>query len=186
VGTNWDAGLIYWKDHAPSPTVRYSLLHLHPFVQVIELPASDRHPARSVGLHVSFGLHTFTRAIGAYDGGHELYGDNRETRTFCATRYKRSGQGSDPLPRPSRTHAPRHHSATAAVMQRLENAKPRLRRGFVSPDPLTSHRGGPLGRRAYTEPAFVHEGSVCLKGSRDKSHCAIRDGLLGQFAKSLN
>jgi hypothetical protein len=90
VGTSWDAGLIYWKDHAPSPAVRYSLLHLHPFVQVIELCATDRLPARSVGLYVSFGLHTFTRAIEPYDGPHELYGDNREIRTFCATRYSRS------------------------------------------------------------------------------------------------
>jgi hypothetical protein len=84
--------LIYWKDHTPRAGVRYSLLHLHPFVQVIELSATDRQPARYVGLHVSFGLHTFTRAIGPFDGPHELYRDNRETRTFCSARYERSVQ----------------------------------------------------------------------------------------------
>ncbi|HZT01233.1 MAG TPA: hypothetical protein VFA39_03075 [Steroidobacteraceae bacterium] len=90
MGINWNSGLIYWKDHTPRPSVRYSLAHLHPFIQVIELPATDRHPARSVGLHVSFGLHTFTRAVELHDGDDELYGDNREVRTFCPARYKRS------------------------------------------------------------------------------------------------
>jgi hypothetical protein len=90
MGTNWDSGLIYWKDHTPSPAVRYSLAHLHPFIQVIELPTTDRHPARSVGLHVSFGLHTFTHAVELHDGDDELYEDNREVRTFCPARYKRS------------------------------------------------------------------------------------------------
>jgi hypothetical protein len=55
---------------------------LHPFIQVIELPATGRHPARSVGLRVSFGLHTFTRAVELHDGDDELYKDNREVRTF--------------------------------------------------------------------------------------------------------
>jgi hypothetical protein len=90
VGSNWNSGLIYWKDHTPRLAVRYPLTHLHPFIQVIKLPATDRHPARSVGLHVSFGLHTFTRAVELCDGDHELYRDNREVRTFCPTRYKRS------------------------------------------------------------------------------------------------
>ena len=90
MGTNWDSGLIYWKDHTPSPAVRYSLAHLYPFIQVIELPATDRHPARAVGLYVSFGLHTFTRAVELHDGDDELYEDNREVRTFCPARYKRS------------------------------------------------------------------------------------------------
>ena len=90
MGINWNSGLIYWKDHTPSPAVRYTLAHLHPFVQAIELPATDRHPARSVGLHVSFGLHTFTRAVELHDGDDELYRDNREVRAFCPTRYRRS------------------------------------------------------------------------------------------------
>lgn len=90
VSTNWNSGLIYWKDHTPSAALRYSLAHLHPFVQAIELPAADRHPARSIGLYVSFGLHTFTRAVEPTDRDHELYGDNREVRAFCPRRYKRS------------------------------------------------------------------------------------------------
>lgn len=41
-------------------------------------------------LHVSFGLHTFTRAVEAHDRDEDLYRDNREVRAFCAARYKRS------------------------------------------------------------------------------------------------
>jgi hypothetical protein len=90
MGVNWDAGLIYWKDHVPSRLECYSLAHLHPFIQAVELPVTGRHPARSVRLHVSFGLHTFTRSIERYDGDHELYRDNREVRTFCKARHARS------------------------------------------------------------------------------------------------
>ena len=32
MGTNWNSGLIYWKDHTPSRGARYSLAHLHPFL----------------------------------------------------------------------------------------------------------------------------------------------------------
>jgi hypothetical protein len=77
MGINWDSGLLYWKDHAPSATEHYTLSHLHPFVQRIEFAATDKHPTFSVRLYVSFGLHTFTRAIGAHDGDHEIYRDNR-------------------------------------------------------------------------------------------------------------
>jgi hypothetical protein len=90
MGVNWDSGLIYWKNHSPGATERYSLSHLHPFVQPIELAGTDKHPARTAQLHVSFGLHTFTRSIEAHDGDHEFYRDNREVRTFCPTRYQRS------------------------------------------------------------------------------------------------
>lgn len=90
MGVNWDSGLIYWKDHTPSASERYSLSHLHPFIQAIDLPASAKHPARNVQLHVSFGLHTFTRAIELRDSDEQLYRDNREVRTFCPERYARS------------------------------------------------------------------------------------------------
>lgn len=90
MGVNWDSGLIYWKDHRPSAFEHYSLSHLHPFIQPLELPASAKHPARNVQLHVSFGLHTFTRAIELQDGDHQLYRDNREVRTFCPERHARS------------------------------------------------------------------------------------------------
>jgi hypothetical protein len=90
VGTNWDAGLLYWRDYAPRPAERYSLTHLHPFIQQIELATTERHSARVVQLHVSFGLHTFTRAVEAHDRKEGLYRDNREVRAFCPARYKRS------------------------------------------------------------------------------------------------
>ena len=90
MGTNWNSGLLCWKDHRPNATERYSLSHLHPFVRQIELAETNRHAARTVDLHVSFGLHTFTRATEAHDGSHELYQDNREVRTFCTERYRRS------------------------------------------------------------------------------------------------
>lgn len=90
MGVNWDAGLIYWKDHTPSAFERYSLSHLHPFIQKIELSAYAKYPAANVQLYVSFGLHTFTRAIELRDDGGQLYRDNREVRTFCPERHARS------------------------------------------------------------------------------------------------
>ena len=90
MGVNWDSGVLFWKDHAPSDTEHYTLSHLHPFRQRIELAATGKHPARVVDLFLCFGLHTFTRATGPDDGSHQLYRDNRETRTFCPTRHRRS------------------------------------------------------------------------------------------------
>jgi hypothetical protein len=90
MGVNWDSGLIYWKDHVPSPTERYALAHLHPFIRSLELSATEKHPSRIVQLYVSFGLHTFTRAMQANDCNHELYRDNREVRSFCPERYASS------------------------------------------------------------------------------------------------
>jgi hypothetical protein len=90
MGVNWDSGMIYWKDHTRGSVERYSLSHLHPFIRQIELPAVSKHATRTIRLHVSFGLHTFTRSIEPRDDDRGLYGDNREIRTFCAMRYKRS------------------------------------------------------------------------------------------------
>lgn len=90
MGVNWDSGLIYWKDHESGTGKRYPLSHLNPFIQPIVLLATSKHPARTAQLHVSFGLHTFTRASESHDESHELYRDNRETRTFCLARYERS------------------------------------------------------------------------------------------------
>jgi hypothetical protein len=90
MGVNWDSGLLYWKDHVPSASERYSLSHLHPLVRQMELTATNKHSARVVQLHVSFGLHTFTRSVEGRDRGHGLYHDNREVRTFCPVRYARS------------------------------------------------------------------------------------------------
>jgi hypothetical protein len=90
MGVNWNSGVILWKDHAPNPAEHYSLSHLHPFVQRIELAPTGKHPTRTAELYVSFGLHTFTRAIAHGDERQQFYRDNRETRTFCPTRYTRS------------------------------------------------------------------------------------------------
>lgn len=90
MGVNWDSGLIYWRDHIPSPSERYSLSHLHPFIRPLILPATEKHARRDVQLHVSFGLHTFTRAILTTDSDPQLYRDNREVRSFCAQRYASS------------------------------------------------------------------------------------------------
>src|SRR6185312_8556892 len=63
-----------------------------------------------------------------------------------------AGEGTNPPPCPPRPRAPGDDSPSAAVTRHLHsprNAKPRQKRGFVSPDPLTCHRGGPLrGGRA--------------------------------------
>jgi hypothetical protein len=88
VGINWKSGLIYWSDHIAADAKRYSLSHLHPFSREIELPANARHPPRSVRLHVSFGLHTFTRAWKSLDNRSGSYGDDREVRAFCMKRYE--------------------------------------------------------------------------------------------------
>jgi hypothetical protein len=90
MGVNWHSGLIRWKDHAPCTGERYSLAHLHPFVRPIHLPMSDYYAPRDVQLHVSFGLHTFTRATTLLDRPEEIYRDNREARTFCKDRYRKS------------------------------------------------------------------------------------------------
>ena len=62
MGVNWDSGVLFWQDHAPSANERYTLSHLHPFVQRTELAATDKNPTRKAKLYVAFGLHTFTRA----------------------------------------------------------------------------------------------------------------------------
>jgi hypothetical protein len=113
---------------------RYSLTHLHPFIQQIELATTEKHSARVVQLHVSFGLHTFTRAVGAHDKDEDFYRDNREVRAFCPARYQRSlglpgiirtlevrrcefarGERPNPLPCPARPCATRHGPATSAL-----------------------------------------------------------------------
>jgi hypothetical protein len=42
MGVNWDSGVLFWQDHAPSANERYTLSHLHPFVQRIELAATEQ------------------------------------------------------------------------------------------------------------------------------------------------
>ncbi len=90
MGTNWKSGLIYWSDYTSADAECYSLSHLHPFTRGLELPASGGHSARSVSLHVSFGLHTFTRSRTLLDSVGSSYRDDREVRTFCMERYEHS------------------------------------------------------------------------------------------------
>ena len=90
MGVNWTSGVLFWKDHVPSITEHYTLSHLHPFVQQIELAASRKNPMRTAYLYVAFGLHTFTRSRQIGDEHRDIYRDNREARTFCRARYQRS------------------------------------------------------------------------------------------------
>ena len=84
------AGLIQWKDHAPRSGETYCLKHLHPIDFDHVMPSSKTHPAVTVKVHVSFGLHTFTRDINADDPPEDDYNDNREKRCFDYERYKHS------------------------------------------------------------------------------------------------
>lgn len=90
MGVNWKSGLIYWRDHITTDAKRYSLSHLHPCSRVIELPDREGSPPLRVRLHVSFGLHTFTRSGEVLDIPGSSYADDREVRTFCMERYERS------------------------------------------------------------------------------------------------
>jgi hypothetical protein len=84
------SGLIQWKDHAPRAGETYCLKHLHPIELDHVMPAAKFHAAVTAKVHVSFGLHTFTRDIEAGDLPEDRYRDNRETRCFCHERYKHS------------------------------------------------------------------------------------------------
>jgi hypothetical protein len=84
------AGLIEWKDHTPRAGESYCLKHLHPIDFIHEMPASGRHPAVTVRVHVAFGLHTFTRGIKTDDPPEDDYEDNREKRCFDYDRYNHS------------------------------------------------------------------------------------------------
>ncbi len=69
---------------------RYCLDHLHPFMEVVELPAFKGHPARTVQLHVGFASHVFTRSFQPHDDPAECYRDERESRAFDEKRYGES------------------------------------------------------------------------------------------------
>lgn len=90
MGVNWASVSIHWKDHVAGRGERFSLEHLHPFMRELALPASRSHESHLVQLHVSSGLHTFTRATLGTDSPRNSYTDNREVRTFCRERYERS------------------------------------------------------------------------------------------------
>jgi hypothetical protein len=79
-----------WEDHTPRKGESYCLRHLHPMEFDHVMPPSASHPEVTVRVHVSFGLHTFTREIKADDLPEDAYSDNRETRCFCPERYAHS------------------------------------------------------------------------------------------------
>ena len=82
-------GLIAWKDHTPRSGESYCLKHLHPIDFDHVMPASETHPSVMVKVHVSFGLHTFTRDHSrADDLPEDSYSDNREKRCFDCERYE--------------------------------------------------------------------------------------------------
>ena len=90
MGTNWSAGLIRWQPHVSGDGKTYSLNHLHPFRTDYKLVGRDKHPERTIHLHVAFSLHTFTRKSLTDCDPINDYGDNRERRTFDHARYKLS------------------------------------------------------------------------------------------------
>lgn len=68
----------------------YDLSHLHPFELLIVQPATAKDPERPYRFRVAFSLHCFTQSIVDGDDPALAYRDNRETRTFCFTRYRLS------------------------------------------------------------------------------------------------
>jgi len=92
MGVNWAAGLIRWRPHTSSDGRTYSLAHLHPFQFTCELPASDKHSARTITINVGFGLHVFTCAFSRAKLSADEYRDDRERRAFDCERYEASLQ----------------------------------------------------------------------------------------------
>ncbi len=72
--------------------IAHDLSHLDPFDLELSIPAKGDRPARHYAIHVSFSMHTFTRAPKA---GERLdparsYSSDRETRLFDLDRYNLS------------------------------------------------------------------------------------------------
>lgn len=81
-----------WKPHVSSDGRSYSLSHLHPFRFTLELPADGQYSARTVTVHVGFGLHVFTCDFARASERAEEYCDGRERRAFDEVRYHASFQ----------------------------------------------------------------------------------------------
>ena len=101
---------------------------VHPFIQQIELATTEKHSARVVQLHVSFGLHTFTRAVEAHDRDDDLRSASiQEGRTKCGapdgaigvptgTKQTFTRQWPNPLSCAAWPCATRHDPATSALI----------------------------------------------------------------------
>ncbi len=68
----------------------YDLSHLHPFTLEIINDAKDGKDEQKYIFDVRFSLHCFTNACKESDDKKLQYSDNRETRSFCFTRYQLS------------------------------------------------------------------------------------------------
>lgn len=94
MSVNWKAGLMRWFPHGSQhPGFEgpyFTLNHLHPFRFTLDMEATKISPARSVQVHVGFGLHTFTRNPKSGDLPHSFYSDDREKRVFDEERYELS------------------------------------------------------------------------------------------------
>ncbi len=81
-----------WEPHRDHDGKSHSLTHLHPFRFAVELFAQHGRPARTVTIHVGFGLHVFTCDIANAAPNASKYGDDREIRAFDLERYQASRQ----------------------------------------------------------------------------------------------
>lgn len=70
----------------------FDLSHLHPYETEYVVPPKGSNPERRFKVHVSFGLHCFTKTPddAAAVPGDGWYSDNRERREFCRERWKLS------------------------------------------------------------------------------------------------
>ena len=84
---------IAWMPHQAGETA-YDLSHLHPYHREYVVAAKGNNPERRFSLHVSYGLHCFTRKPYAGEQAPPAgwYSDSRETRVFCPERWELSKQ----------------------------------------------------------------------------------------------
>ncbi|PKH88314.1 hypothetical protein [Colwellia sp. Bg11-28] len=77
--------MIYWNDFV-CDGITYPLKHLHPEIWEFTQAAKGDKPEKVYKIRIIYSLHCFT-----VKGGTKLpYSDNRETRSFCFTRYEDS------------------------------------------------------------------------------------------------
>lgn len=79
-----------WRPYVDGAGHAYGLSHLHPFRFEVDLEARAGLAARTVHVHVGFGMHCFTRKAEDGDDSGRHYADDRETRTFSPERYQLS------------------------------------------------------------------------------------------------
>lgn len=85
MGSNWNEGMMRWAPYVDASGRAYPLNHLHPFRYQLNVGG-----ANSIDIHVAFAMHCFTRAKADGDHPVQFYADQRETRSFCFSRYEQS------------------------------------------------------------------------------------------------